>query len=250
VSLLLALAFLTALPVAAATRRSPTPAELTRSLAFFPLVGLLLGGLLAGVDGLLRLVLPAMLVAALVMALGALLTGALHWDGLMDSCDGLLGARDAQRALDIMRDSRIGAFGALGAACVALIEWNALSALPAATRAIWIVLAFALSRWIMVLLVVWFPYARTAGLGTPLQHAGLREVTAASVIAAVAATALATWAGLLALAVCLGLAYGLGRWASGRLGGLTGDVYGAIALLCEVAVLILGTALSGFRSWW
>src|SRR5215210_1092779 len=120
-SLLVAVQFLT---------RLPTPGGLPvagpalgRSLGWFPAVGLLLGGLLAAADALLSMVLPRGLVDVVLLVLLALLTGGLHLDGYMDTCDGLFSLRAPADRLAIFRDSRVGSFGVVGAATLLLTQW-------------------------------------------------------------------------------------------------------------------------------
>ncbi len=242
--LLAALGFLTAVPLPRLGRQTPGRASLGRSVAWFPLVGALLGAVVALADAGLRLGLPHGLAVALLLGLTALLTGGLHWDGLMDACDGLFSGGDAERRLAIMRDSRIGAFGALGLACALLIEWNALVALPAPGRAGWLVVAFVVSRWVLAWLLVAFRYARPAGLGTAFGSAGRVELVVASGVAAAGCALLAGAAGLLALGLGWLLASALAWLACRRVGGLTGDLYGATAQLVEIAVLVIGVRLS------
>src|SRR5262249_4187310 len=124
---LLAVEFLT---VARVRRfRLVSPAELARSQAFYPLVGLALGGALPAVDRLLAGALPPLTRSALQVALLAAVTRGLHLDGLADSFDGLLGGRDRGQRLEIMRDPRIGSFGATALALVLLLKWSALAEL-------------------------------------------------------------------------------------------------------------------------
>src|SRR5574341_1897730 len=123
----LAWRLLTIIPLPLIPPDSNRPAGL--AAAYYPLVGLILGLLLAGADWGLSRFLPAGLESALLLALWAGLTGLLHLDGLMDSCDGLLPPRDPARRLEIMRDSRIGAFGAVGVVLLLLLKFNALAAL-------------------------------------------------------------------------------------------------------------------------
>jgi len=227
-----ALAFLTVVPAS----RKGTVEVLGASLAYFPWVGLLLGLSLAGLDWVLGAVFtPGVVDAFLVLALVAL-TGALHLDGLMDSCDGLFGVRDPERRLEIMKDSRVGGFGVAGAATILILKYAALGGLFGSVRTTALILAPVLSRWAMVYAVVAFPYARPQGLGTAFRSQGRGEFFLAS-------------ASALALALVLGRVWGLwllARAVLTRIPGLTGDVYGAINEVIEVAVLLLVPVLSDF----
>src|SRR5205823_10885298 len=118
-----------------------------------------------------------------------------------------------------------------------------LVALPAASRGAWLVLALLLSRWALAFLIVRYPYARTEGLGAAFRTAGRNELAAATVVAVAGSAMLAGAPGIAAFALTLALAAGLAAWAMRRVPGLTGDLYGAIGLLCEIGVLVLGTRL-------
>jgi len=237
--LLEALGFLTRLPLPG-SRRARGPAE---ALAAFPLAGCVLGLLLALFDaglGLTRL--PPFTRDALVVVALVLLTGGLHLDGLMDTCDGLFGGHDPEQRLLIMRDSRVGSFGVLGAACVILLKLAGLVALhgpgPGFNRVAALVLAPTLGRWALVLAAALYPPARPEGLGAAF-HAGVtppRMAVAAGATALVAVAA-GRLAGVLALAVSCAVTWLLGRVVMGKIPGLTGDTYGAIAELNEVATL-------------
>src|SRR3954468_15825082 len=121
---LAALKFLTTLPV---PLRKPVEAEdLARGGRYFPLVGLLLGLILTLVYGLLILFLPSSLVTLLLVIALLVLTGALHFDGFLDSCDGLFGYHSTERRLEIMRDSRVGTFGVAGGICLLALKYAGL----------------------------------------------------------------------------------------------------------------------------
>ena len=127
-SLLTAFQFLTTFP--AVIRRAFTAQELGRAVGFFPIVGLALGGVLYGLEVGLGLIFPAQVVAVFVLAAWLLLTRALHFDGFLDSCDGLFGGFTPERRLEIMRDSRVGAFGVAGGGLLLLAKYAAILSLP------------------------------------------------------------------------------------------------------------------------
>jgi adenosylcobinamide-GDP ribazoletransferase len=232
-----AFAFLTRLPI----WRGPLhDADLGRSVSFFPLVGLVLGFALTGLGyGLARSV-PPWLVAVLLAALLAALTGGLHLDGFADVFDALGGGRgDRARMLEIMRDSRIGAHGAAALALLLIAKVATLEQIV--ERRDWLsLLAFpTVARWLGALLVVLFPYVRAEGLGRAFSgEAGRVQMAVATAIAGVVIAVLGTSLILPALgAAAAGLAFGF--WLYRRLGGLTGDVYGAAIELGEVVMLFL-----------
>jgi adenosylcobinamide-GDP ribazoletransferase len=236
----LAVTFLTRVPIAV---REVRDTDFGPAIGWFPGVGLLLGGALVLADALLRgHVSPELLALALVTLL-AVLTGCLHLDGLADVFDGLAGGRgNRDRTLAIMRDSRIGAFGA--AALVLVLLAKVFAVLELERRgARWALLgAPVAARWAVCPLVICFPYARKEGLGKPFNgHARLAHLFAATCLAAgclvlVGSQAFAPAAA--ALAMALGLAVLVRR----RVGGLTGDVYGAAIELAELAFLIAVTS--------
>ncbi|MDI7276371.1 MAG: adenosylcobinamide-GDP ribazoletransferase, partial [Anaerolineae bacterium] len=157
-AILLALKFLTILPV-------PVPEELPekamgRAVAWYPLVGAVLGLLLAGADLLAGLVFPVGLRSVLVLALWVALTGALHLDGFMDSCDALLAPRSPDERLEILRDVHAGSFAVAGAALLLLIKFAALASLEGPLRTAALIGVPVLGRWAMALAVVGYPYAR------------------------------------------------------------------------------------------
>ncbi|TLM67149.1 MAG: adenosylcobinamide-GDP ribazoletransferase [Deltaproteobacteria bacterium] len=235
----LAVAFLSRLPVGAPAEVAPR--QLGRSLAFFPLVGLLLGALLAGIDQGLAHLLPRPVGDALLLALLALLSGALHLDGFADLCDGLGGGRDREAALRIMKDSCIGAFGAVGLILLLLLKYQALLSLPAAVKPAALLLLPAAGRWAPVLLTVAIPYLRgPEGTGAAFAaHAGRRELLLASMTVLAAAAALFRAEGVMLAGILLAAAAGFGVWMKRRLGGVTGDVLGAAVELLELLTLLL-----------
>lgn len=238
-SLRLAIGFLTVLPVAPAHAESMAPAR-----AYFPLVGLGIGGLLAGLDIAANQVLSPPVVGALLVAALLALTRALHTEGLLDTCDGLLGGQDRETRLAILRDSHVGAFAVIGGACVLLLKWTLLAGIPEAERIGLLVLFPSLSRFAMVATMFAFPYARSSGLGTAFQiGASWRQLALALLTAAVAGGLLLGIAGLLLLAIATVVALGLGLWFRRLLGGMTGDTYGATNELAEVTVLLAGLIL-------
>ena len=234
----LAISFLTRLPVGSPPEVSAL--QLARGLAFFPLVGLLLGAGLALADAALTGLLPRPVGDALLLALLALLTGALHLDGFADLCDGVGGGRDREAALRIMKDSCIGAFGAVGLVLLLLVKYQALLAVPASLKPLALLLLPVAGRWAPVALTVAIPYLRgPEGTGAAFAaHAGRRELLLASL------TLLAVAGGLFGLpgvALCGGLTVMIavfGAWIKHRLGGVTGDVLGASVELVELLTLL------------
>src|SRR2546423_10358470 len=170
-----ALHFLTRLPLPA-TRALRGPAT---ALAAFPLAGLVLGLLLAGLDAILSgMSLPWITRDILLVVALVLLTGGLHLDGLMDTCDGLWGGHSAEQRLAIMRDSRVGSYGVLGGVSVLLLKLGGLEALHGTRRTSALIIAPVLARWALVLAAAIYPPARPDGLGAAFR-AGVTPVRVA-----------------------------------------------------------------------
>ena len=236
---LLALQFLTAIPVRVSGEISPR--LMSRAMAWFPVVGLLLGGILAVADVALCALFPPSVAAALLLAIWVALTGALHLDGFLDCCDGLLAAKSPEKRLDILRDTRVGAFAVVGAVCLLLLKFTVLLELPVNQRLPGLLVTPALTRAVMVYAARAYPYARPGpGLGQVFRDdLTWREVALAAIVA-VAAAGLALGLTGLALALCVWLITVAMAWlVRRRIPGLTGDVYGAINELTEVGALLL-----------
>jgi adenosylcobinamide-GDP ribazoletransferase len=240
----LAVQFLTAVPVPVSVAAGPK--ELGRSLALFPLVGGLLGLALAGVDWALLRVLPVPVATVLVLIAGTLLTGGLHLDGLMDTCDGVFGGRTRERRLEIMRDSRVGSYGVLAGALQLLLKYAALVALPGGWRWVGLVLALTYGRWAMAAATWAFPYARAEGLGSGFKAGMNATVMVVATALAIGIAWLAgggayVWVRLVAMALFAAmalLAWAVAAWLARKVGGLTGDCYGAINEVVESATLV------------
>jgi cobalamin 5'-phosphate synthase/cobalamin synthase len=243
---LVAIAFLTRIPV-------PLPAsldgeEVGRASLFFPAVGLLVGALQAGAAFLLLKRLPDAVVAVLVVALGVLVTGALHLDGLADTADGFGGGKDKEHALRIMRDHSVGAYGASAIALSLALKISILATLTmfGTPGLLWIALAPALGRWAPVVLGRALPYARAeGGLGKAVTDGstGALELGGATVIALGAAAGLAGVNGAIAAAGAALATLLLGLLCRRKIGGVTGDTLGASVELVEAVVLLLALAL-------
>ncbi len=237
-SFVAALTFLTILPWPA-----PVGANHFKAApAFFPLVGLLIGVAIAGLDAGLRLVLPASVTSALVLVALLAITGGLHVDGLADTCDGIfMTGATRERRLEVMRDSRVGGYGVAGLVCVLLVQYAALAAIPAPLRPFTLLFMGMLSRWAMGLAILLFPYGRPQGLGSAFQPQGRKVLQ--FLLPAFFVLALCHLGGhLLGLLLFAGTV--VTCWITGaamvrRLGGLTGDSYGAICEVVQGAVLVL-----------
>jgi adenosylcobinamide-GDP ribazoletransferase len=236
--------FLTVLPLG--MRAEPDEADLGRSAVFFVPVGLGIGLLVALAAALLGRVFPPLLAGTLAVAVWEGASGCLHLDGWADCCDALPGARSAARRLEILRDPRLGSFGGAGLTLVLLAKAAALASLLEGGRVgPALLLAPALGRAAMVGQAWAFPLARSEGLAFLFKRALGFEAVAATAASALLLSAGSGARGLLALGAGALLAGLFGRLAVRRLGGLTGDVYGATCEMVELAVVLIATARLG-----
>jgi adenosylcobinamide-GDP ribazoletransferase len=234
-SLLAAVAFLTRLPVGRLILFDA--ADVARSAAWFPLVGLLLGAIASGTAILLQGHLPAGLIAILMVTLEAVLTGALHFDGLADTADGFGGGKESDDVLRIMRDHCIGSYGATALILLIGLKAGAYAALLGSRGWLYaILLTPALGRWSILLLSSALPYARKSPsvVGGMPRSAVIWGTAAMAVIAA--ATRFprveAAAAAVVVVTVCFGV------YCRRRIGGITGDTLGANVQLSESAALL------------
>jgi adenosylcobinamide-GDP ribazoletransferase len=227
-------AFLTVIPVAA---DEGGPGE-RLGRAYFPAVGALVG-LVAGAAFAITSALTTPLLAAVsAIAVLAALTGGLHLDGVADAADGLFGRGDRARRLEMMRDPRVGSFGAIALGVVLLGDVAALAGMAPARAIVALVVAGAVSRWAMLCVVAFVPYARETGLGVAAGGAHRTfDVILGAALAAIAC--LLDWRrALVAVLVVAATAIVVSALARRRIGGATGDVYGAVTELCQLAALV------------
>ena len=242
-SLVLAVRFLTILPVPG--REAEGPRALGRAAWWFPIVGLALGAVLVALDRLLSLAFPALLAALLVVSLWKVATGGIHLDGLADCLDGL-GGRDVQHRLAIMRDSRVGAFGAVGLIIYFLTSLLALAETPVGVRDRVLLLAPAVGRLAPLLIG---PRFRAA---TPDHGSGSRFLEGlsgwAGPVHLAAAVAGSAWlVGAQGPIMVLGAILVVFVWSAflaRRLGGLTGDALGSGVELGELGMLLGAASLA------
>ena len=249
--------FLTSLPTP--RLREFDPSWLSQSTRYFPLVGVLVGLANVLVWWIASRRLPASVSIGLMMAVSMLLTGAFHEDGFADACDGLGGGGSKERVLAIMKDSRIGAFGAIGLFLMLGLKWTTLVALPSAVFAPCVVASHMLSRWCAIALIALLPYVRAdadakvkdfAGRlsgGEWLLSGGIGFLGLAPLAwlygrsgAALSWTALGAGASAAAAAAVVG-----GLYVRRRIGGYTGDCLGAVQQLAELGFLLAGLAAAG-----
>lgn len=237
---LLALRFLTILP-GGKNDAHISPRDLGRSMSYYPLVGLLLGGILWAAYWLFSHAFPRTLCDGLIILLLVILTGALHLDGLADTLDGMAAGKSTGERLQIMRDHRVGTFGAVGLILTLGVKFLALNSLPEEIIGKTLLVALVLSRWSTVQLTYRTPYARPeGGLGKIFkENLKKREMviaTASSLVAA--AFLLRFWGVVLWLAVGVS-ALGIQLFFEKKIGGVTGDILGAANEIHEILVLLM-----------
>jgi adenosylcobinamide-GDP ribazoletransferase len=243
--LLIAARYLTIVPLPG--RATPGLTGLGRAAAWFPIVGLLLGVALAGVDAVLARVFPGLLAALLTVTAWKVLTGGLHLDGLADCLDGL-GGRDPDHRRVIMSDSRIGTFGAVGLILFLMLEIVCLSGMEPWPRRHALLLAPVVGRATAPLLARLFPAARAHGHGAAfVAEVTRRAAWTAVLVALVVGLAALGAAGLAATVLGLGAATLAARFLVARLGGVTGDVFGAAVEGAELVVLLTVAGWTGAR---
>ncbi|MFP3979848.1 MAG: adenosylcobinamide-GDP ribazoletransferase [Desulfobacterales bacterium] len=238
-----ALRFITVLPAGPAETYHPR-----EMIPFFPAVGLVLGVILAFADAVFSAFFAPAVVGAMDVMVLAALTGALHLDGLADTADGLFAHKDRQSALSIMKDSRIGVMGAVALICLLLTKYGTFTALAAGGQAGWIkflilVLIPAYARAAMIFGIRFLPYARPeGGTGSDLFSEPLRPVEYWGVLACVLLSLLLGWRAVLINAVFFITCAGLIGFYRRRMGGITGDMLGAMCEITETTLLISAAA--------
>ena len=221
-----------------------TDETLASSVIMFPIVGLMIAAGPALVWFIAIPFLPPLVAAGLAVALGLLITGALHEDGLADCADGLGGSRDREKSLEIMRDSRIGAFGSLALMISVALRWTALASLGPITGLLALFICHSGSRAAISIALQFSTYARSRGLGNSVEEGMSKTGFGITIaLAAIIAAALGGLWGIIALAAGFATAALTLLWLHHRLGGYTGDGLGAMQQIAEITILIL---LAGF----
>lgn len=245
--LLLAISFLTRLPVQ--LRFNVSGAHLNQASRYFALVGLLLGGLLALSYGIFQLLLPASISVLLMMAVGLLLTGAFHEDGWADVWDGFGGGWQVSQKLAIMKDSRLGTYGAAALFIMLLVKFQSLLFLSESLITVLsaVVIGQCVSRVVATSLIMGMEYVSedaTSKVKPLAMHLSVTSlvtllVTAATLLVSLIAVGVLLWQTVFILvAVLLILRVILIRWFKQQLGGYTGDCLGAAQQLSEIAIYL------------
>lgn len=245
----IALQFFTRMPIPGWVGFAPE--WLQHSARYFPAVGIVVGAVTAVVYGLAAVIWPQPVAVLLSTAAGIYLTGAFHEDGFADMCDGFGGGLSAERVLEIMKDSRIGAYGAIGVGLLLALKCMLLFSLPLWTVAPVLLAAHPVSRLASTSLIRFLAYARSEGKAKPLaQHMSQREfviaiATTALPVAVLGVVGSLSWASIAAgIGGALFATVWLARLFVRRIGGFTGDCLGAVQQLAEVAFYLGVLALT------
>jgi adenosylcobinamide-GDP ribazoletransferase len=224
-------------------KRELTPTQLGRATTYFPLVGLIIGLVLAGLSWLLNYILPQAVINVLLIVALVIITGALHLDGFADTCDGIAGHKTVEERWRVMRDSRTGAFGVVGIALLLLTKYISLNNVPQEWMTAGLIFMPVVSRWAMVYAIFAYPYARPEGLGTVYKNATRWPEFAIATLITLAIAGglfpLFSYMGLILTGGIFIIATALAFYLKHKFGGLTGDTYGAINEVAEVMALLI-----------
>ncbi len=238
ISIIAAFQFLTIFPTI--IKRMFTSQEMGRAVAWFPLVGIALGFLLYGVNYLAQIFFPISVSATITLFAWIIFTRAFHLDGFMDTCDGLFGGFTPERRLEIMKDSRMGAFGTIGGILVLLTKYTALHSSVNLFAAL--ILATTLGRFASPIAIYFFPYVRENGLGFEMkQQVTLKEIVIASLITGITCLFISSPLSFLLMLASVVISVLLSLYVMRLISGLTGDIYGTITTVVEMFVLIIFT---------
>lgn len=229
----------------------PDCSKVGKALPWFPVVGLFLGGCAALTAYIWQIIMPdhaditlySLLGGGLIAALWAYLTRGFHLDGFSDMFDGFGGGWTRERSLEIMKDSRVGAFGAIALAVLLIVKTCALGNVLAKGEFFWLISAPVLARLMMVMAAAFNRYARETGTGgAVVNEAGFNHFLAASVAAAACLALVIPYARLSSAGVIIAAAMaaaGVVCWRSRKhIGGITGDILGAVCESAETAAII------------
>lgn len=237
-SFLVALNFLTILPVPV---RDVDGRDLGRSMALFPLIGLLIGSLLALIFWAGSRIFPSLTMVAFILATEVVISGAMHLDGFMDTVDGLMSGGDQKEILKVMKMGNVGAYAVIAAICLFLLKFSLIFSLSASFILPTFILMPALGRWAMVFMAFFCPYPREGGIGKPFKdYLGSTQFAVATLILVGAALLLLRLRGLFLFLVIAVILSGLAVYFTRKIGGATGDIMGGTGEVVElIAVLVM-----------
>ena len=236
-SFLLALQFLTVIPL---KLKDAGEQRMAGSMVYFPLVGLLLGLFLTGVNVLFSFLnFPSLALNIIIAVALIVITGGIHLDGFSDTADAFLSGKPKEQMLEIMRDSHAGVMGVLSLISVILLKVALLFSISLSLKPIALMLMCSLSRWSAPAAIFFFPYARQEGkAGVFIKGMNLRIFILSSVVAVVSAAVVWQIKGLVILLIVTGLSYVMGKFSTKKIGGITGDTLGAGIEITEIIILL------------
>lgn len=218
--------------------------DLAAAAIAFPLVGLLIGIAVAIIWFIAASLLPPLPAAGIAICASMLLTGAIHEDGLSDCADGLFGGSTKAKVLEIMRDSRIGVYGAAALIMTIGLRWTALASLSIGQGVAALIIAHIIGRAAITIALHYGSYARSKGLASSVASGvEFDEFLRIMAITGLLALLVGLWQGLLAAMIATAMAALAFVWLKKRLGGYTGDGLGAIEQIAEISAMLTFVAL-------
>ncbi len=235
---LIALQFLTSLPIY--IKSEIKDKDFGASLLYFPLVGSLIGLILAGSAFLLSS-LPPFLKSALILLFSIIITGGIHLDGFADTCDGFYGNKPKEKILEIMRGSRIGTMGVTGITMLLLLKFSLLISISQENLWKLLILTLVFSRWVQIWACFSSCYAREDGKARYfIEYAGYKEIIPGTIFSLVIFWGILRLKGVILFVIAMLPIFLFINYIKRRLGGMTGDTIGAINEIAEVVLLFLG----------
>lgn len=223
-----------------------TPERFGRSVKFFPLIGAIVGMILVLMNQLFAeylpfasIYMPPHVLVTLLLVANILLTGGLTCDGFMDTMDGIFSGRSKERMLEIMKDSRVGANGVMAFILLILLKWSLLLDLSPLLLPTTLFVMPLLGRFAMVIGITLFPYARPDGIGKAFAKYADKATLYTSLVLTLLMLILVGKQALISMAVVSICTVVFARFVTNLIGGLTGDIYGAISELAEIIVLLV-----------
>lgn len=242
---LLAAQFLTALPIK--IKKRPVESDFGRSILYFPVVGTILGLILGLLYYILKIPFQHIIVCASLIAFEIIITGGIHIDGFCDTVDGLCSSRKKETILEVMRDSRVGAFGVMGLIALLLIKFSALLSLPQKLFTDSLIAMTTLSRWSMVISCRFFPYAREKE-GKAKQFVGnatnMHVFLTTVFIILLSVFLLGIWWSAVIIVFVVMFTIIFNSFIKKKIDGITGDTLGALNEIVEVLVILLIVLIS------
>lgn len=235
-SFLIALKFLTIFPLAKELKLQKE--TLAKSAKYFPLIGILIGLILVGVNFLFSFIFPPIIVSVIILISLIWITRGFHLDGFMDTVDGLFGGMNRDERLRIMKDVQAGSFGVIALVVLLLLKFTLILELSGQRLfPLILILMPGLSRWSMVLSMPFYFYPRNKGTGSFTKFVKKKDVLIASIIMFVFAIGLLRLEGLFLLFTTFVFMLLITQFISRKIGGMTGDTYGALNEIIEVIIL-------------